>query len=96
MKKILISIAAIATIGAVAPAPAQYRGYNDNGIENRIGQLQNRLQAGVQRGTISRQEAVQLRDRLRQLRQAERQFGRNGLSRGERDNLQQRIRNLQE
>ena len=96
MKKILIGIAAIATLGATAPAAAQYRAYNDNGIENRIGQLQNRLQAGVQRGTITRGEAVQLRERLRQLRQIERQFSRNGLTRGERDNLQQRIRNLQQ
>jgi hypothetical protein len=111
MKKILFSMAAISALAAGAPAAAQYangnyqtqqgyyqdRGYdNDSRAEMRIDQLQARLQAGVQSGAITRNEAVQLRAQLRQLSQIERQYSRNGITVAERQDLQLRIRNLRQ
>jgi hypothetical protein len=55
-----------------------------------------RIQTGIQQGTISRQEAVSLRQQLRQLRQIERQYSMNGLTGQERSDLQLRIRNLRQ
>ncbi len=62
------------------------------GFQNRIAQLDMRLQAGVESGLISRVEAQNLRPQLRQLRQLERQYSMNGLTQQERQDLQQRIR----
>lgn len=108
MKKLTTTIAALAALGFAIPASAQsgweqshrHNGYDQNeyrggGIDARIDQLQQRLQMGVQRGTISRREAEPLRQQLRQLRQLDRQYSRDGLSRNERQALQQRIQSLQ-
>jgi hypothetical protein len=105
MKKILTALAALSAIGLAAPAVAQDRwgnqngyGYNNggNGIEQRLEQLRQRLQFGIQRGTISRQEAVYLRDGVRQVSRLERQYSRDGLSRQERRFLQNRVQQLQQ
>lgn len=93
MKKIAITLAVLASVSAAAPAAAQYRGAN---LDNRIEQLQDRIQDGVRRGTITRNEAVPLRNRLRQLTRLERRYGRDGFSRWERNDLQQRIQNLRQ
>jgi hypothetical protein len=106
MNKLFLGVTALATLGAAAPAAAQY-GYQSQdsrygqqtsnagggvGLQNRIAQLQTRLQTGVQSGAISRSEAQSLRPQLRQLIQLERQYSMNGLSQQERQDLQQRIR----
>lgn len=104
MRKILLSMAAISALAIGAPAAAQWGGTQQNsGYGNvnanlgaRIGQLQARIQAGVQSGAISRQEAVSLRQQLRQLRDLERHYGVNGLTGRERSDLQLRIRNLRQ
>ena len=105
MKKIITLVAALSAIGLAAPAVAQDRYGNNNGygygngyggIQARTDQLRERLQFGVQRGTISRQEAGYLRDGLRQLTRLERQYSRDGLSRYERRDLQGRIQQLQQ
>jgi hypothetical protein len=104
MKKFLLGMAAVSALAIGAPAAAQYsngnnqgRGYGNNtGVEMRVDQLQARLQAGIQSGAVSRQEAVQLRAQLRQLNQLERQYSRDGLSAGERQDLQLRIRNFRQ
>ena len=108
MKKILIGMAAVSAIAIGAPAAAQQyqnnypsngyqNGYDANGsLEARIMQLQTRIQVGVQQGTITRQEAVSLRQQLRQLRQIERQYSVNGLTGQERSDLQLRMRNLRQ
>lgn len=104
MKNILISIAALSAFGIAAPAAAQSSNANQNrnggnasaNLSARIGQLQTRIQAGVQSGAISRQEARPLRQQLRQLTQLERQYSRDGLTREERTDLQQRIRTLRQ
>ena len=73
-------------------------GYNNNyggGIEQRLDQLRQRLQSGIQRGSISRQEAVYLRDGVRQVTRLERQYSRDGLNRQERRFLQDRVEQIQ-
>lgn len=111
MKKIITIVAALSAIGLAVPAAAQDRygnqdrygsdnsyGYTNgnNGVEARIDQLQRRFQVGIQRGTISRQEAAYLRDGFRRLDRAERQYSRGGFDRSERRDLQQRIQDLQQ
>jgi hypothetical protein len=110
MKTNPLLIPAIALLALGAPAAAQmsqgtYSGQNGgNGYQNRAGanlsariaQLQARLQAGVQSGAISRQEAIPLRQQLRQLTRLEGQYSRNGLTGQERAELQQRIRDLRQ
>ncbi len=93
MKKILITIAAVSALAAGAPALAQNRGGN---FDNRIEALQGQLQQGIQRGTISRNEAAPLRDRLRQLSQLERQYSRGGFNQREQNTLQQRTQSLRQ
>lgn len=76
----------------------QYRnnGNADANLAARIDQLQIRLQAGVQNGSISRQEAMPLRQQLRQLSQLQRQYARDGISGRERGDLQRRMRDLRQ
>ena len=107
MRKLLSLAAAVSALAAV-PAAAQYSqngqyGTQANvnaggtiGIQNRIVQLDSRLQAGIQSGAINRQEAQSIRPQLRQLRQLERQYSVNGLTRQEREDLQQRIRSVRQ
>ena len=93
MKKIMMMMAAGSALAMAGPALAQNASGN---FDARIGQLQTSLQAGVQSGRITRNEAVPLREQLRQLSQLERQYSRNGLTRGERDQLQQRTQTLRQ
>ena len=93
MKKILYTIAAASAFALAGPASAQYA---DTNIEQRIQQLRADLQAGIQNGRISRSEAIPLRNQLQQINAMERQFSRNGLTRAERDQLQQRIQQLRQ
>ena len=93
MKKIMMTMAAVSALAMAGPAVAQNASGN---FDARINQLQGNLQAGVQSGRITRNEAMPLREQLRQLSQMERQYSRNGLSRGERDQLQQRIQSLRQ
>ena len=96
------ALAAVSALMAAAPAVAQYSnqgnlnaGANAN-FSNRIAQLNTRLQAGVQQGTIDRREAQSLRPQLRELTRLERQYSLNGVSRQERQDLQQRIRSVRQ
>lgn len=112
MNKILLSMAAISAVSIGSAGMAQYQGavppyqggnyqnpndpYADGGFTARIGNLQERIQAGVQSGAITRQEAGPLRLQLRQLMQLERRYSANGFTAQERADLQQRIRNLRQ
>lgn len=97
MKKIFMTMAAMSALAVGAPAFAQGNSQYANGnVQARVQQLQVQLQAGVQRGTISRQEAAPLRDQLRQLVRMERTFARDGISGRERAELQQRINGLRQ
>jgi hypothetical protein len=106
MNKFIATMAAASALVIAAPAAAQpgyggqqdsYRGGNaDANLSARINQLQMRLQVGVQNGSISRREAMPLRQQLRQLTQLERQYARNGISGQERGELQRRMRDLRQ
>jgi hypothetical protein len=66
----------------------------DGNVSARIGQLEMRLQAGVQSGSISRRDAWSLRQQLRELNMLERQYSRNGMDGQERGELQRRMRDV--
>lgn len=104
MNKLVTAMTALGAIAIAAPSAAQY-GYQNQayananaggavGISNRIAQLDARFRAGVQSGAISRAEAQDLRPQFRQLRQLERQYSVNGLTRTERQDLQARLRDV--
>jgi hypothetical protein len=93
MKKIIIALAATTILGVAAPASAQSLGAN---LDVRINQLQADLQAGVRSGAITRNEAMPLRQQLRQLRDLERHYAQGGFSRGERNELHSRIVSLRQ
>jgi len=68
-------MAAVAGLSVAAPASAQWgrdRTYSH--------QLQAQLDAGINEGTISRRESVELREKLSRLVRLERQFSPNGIS----------------
>ena len=108
MKKLLIAASALGALATAAPAAAQYTNQNSQGaygnvnagggmgLQNRIARLDARIQAGVQAGTIDRNEARTLRQQLRDITRLERQYSRNGLSQQERQDLQMRVRNFRD
>ena len=107
MNKFLATMAVVSVIAIAPPAAAQYpssqqnpyRGGSMNADANlsaRIGQLHERLQAGVRSGAITRQEAMPLRQQLRNLTRLERQYARNGISGQERGELRRRMRDLRQ
>jgi hypothetical protein len=98
MNKVLLSMAAMGAIAVAAPAASQsWSNANGSmGIENRIAQLDARIQAGISTGEINRTEARDLRMQVRELRRLERQYSYNGLTQSEREDLRARLRELRE
>ena len=99
MKILLASMTAACALAAATPAAAQYVNSNAGGtvaFENRIAQIETRIQAGIRSGEIDRVEAANLRAELRSLRQTYRVYARNGLSQTERSALQARVRDLRQ
>lgn len=109
MKKLMITVAAMAALGAAVPASAQFGGPNYGGpnrgwdqnargpnFDNRIDQLESMIQRGVQRGSLTQNEARKLRDDVRSLHQLDRQYRRAGYSWSERDRMDRRIDNLRD
>ena len=97
MKTFLLAMTAIPALLVAAPAAAQtYRANNagDVAFSQRIGQLQNRINAGIRSGMITRLEARQLRSELFTLQRLHAQYRVNGLNMRERDILRDRIRDL--
>ncbi|HEX9931885.1 MAG TPA: hypothetical protein VGB08_03500 [Allosphingosinicella sp.] len=102
MRKILISAAAVAALAtAAAPAAAQrgYGGYNQGPtrsvqIENQLQQLRDRIRRAEDRDLISQREEARLLDRLSNIARRYDGFRRNGLSRGEHQELHSRIQDL--
>ncbi len=92
MKALILAAAAASVLASAAPAAAQVRGGN---FDNRIEMLRGQMQNGIQRGTINRSEAVQLRGYLREATQLERQYARGGFTRAEQRHMQQRVQWLQ-
>lgn len=90
MKTIYMTMAAVSALAVAAPAAAQ----SWNGNRSNVAQLQMQLDSGIERGTITRREAMPLRATLSQLIRMERQFRGNGFSRAERNTLQLRSASL--
>ena len=100
MKKVLLTVAAAATLATALPAAAQSYGPQRHGyggwtpIEQRIDRLDNRIDRGVERGAITRREAFVLRTQLRDLVRLSRHYARDGLNRWEREDLDRRFDGL--
>ncbi len=102
MKNYLLAAAAVAAFSSAAPATAQSgilgQGIQQllgGGLNGRLATLDNQIRVSFQRGEISRTEAGRLQNELFQLRQIEQSYRRDGLSRFERSDLQQRFRMLE-
>ena len=103
MRKFLISAALLSAAAVTAPASAQYRDYDrgsdyrgGQGIERQLDQIEDRIRRAEDRDRISRGEANRL---LRQAEQIDRlydRYRRNGLTRWEHQDLQNRIHNLRQ
>ena len=106
MRKFIIDLALASTAAMAAPAAAQYQdsyrdrgyGYGQQGrqLEQRIYQLRERIQRVTQRGAVSRNEAIRLQRELNLIERRYQQFVRNGLTRQETYDIEQRIRNLRQ
>jgi len=105
MKRLLLTMTALAAMAAAAPAAAQYRSqYGDadrygrgalltsSEIRDRIARLELRLDTAYSEGEISRSEQTALRRQLIRLDQLERQYSMNGLTLRERDILTTQLR----
>ena len=79
--------------GYANPHPSANSGtYGNGNISVRIGQLQARLQEGVQNRSITRREARPIRQQIAELASLERRYSANGLTGQELADLQQRMR----
>jgi hypothetical protein len=100
MKSIYLSLAAVSALAVAAPLAAQ--SWHDegsaprswNGERSNVAQLQLQLDSGIDHGSITRREAMPLRDSLNELIRMERHFGANGFNRQERNILQLRSASL--
>ena len=80
MKKLLAMAVAAGALAIAAPASAQ----TWQSINQRQAQLDQRIDVGVRNGSLTRAEAVRLRDEFRDLARLEARYRVNGLSYGER------------
>jgi hypothetical protein len=91
MKSVILSLAAAAAlVAAAAPASAQSREY----LAEREARLEQRIDRGVARGDLTRQEARSLRGELRELDRLEDRYRRDGLNAWERRDLDARFDRL--
>jgi len=107
MRKFLISALLIgATAVTAAPASAQYGrgdrgayggGYrSDDGIDQQIRQIEQRIRTAMQNRTIDRREADRLLRQADQIDRLEDRYSRNGLTAYELRDLRQRVQNLRQ
>ncbi len=107
MKKMLMAVAAAATLGTTAlamPASAQPYGYGGGyaggyergaSIDERQAQLQHRIARAEQNGRLNRWEARRLREQLWEIKRVEARYRYDGrLNRWERADVNQRLDNL--
>jgi hypothetical protein len=100
MRKILMSAVLLGTLASAAPAAAQYGdrggyGYNQSqSIDRQLDNLSDRVDRLYQRRLISQREASRLSRQIDQTDRLYDQYRRNGLSRSEYFEIQNRIQNL--
>ncbi|WP_165184906.1 hypothetical protein [Caulobacter soli] len=98
MKKILLSIAAVSAVAAAVPAVASAqayergydRGYNQDVGGDRVARLDQRIDMGIRRGGLTRDEAWRLKGDLRETARLESRYRRGGLTGWERADLDRR------
>src|SRR5690349_11282083 len=105
MKKLVLALAASATVAAAIPAAASAQTwhrpayghpvYNGAAIEQRDANLTTRVVRAEQRGRISRYVARQLRSELRNIRYLTHSWSRDGLNHREMANLNLRLDRVQ-
>ena len=105
MKKLALSLAAIASVAAAAPsiANAQLKfpwGYNNNGyahssINQREQRIEWQIRQGQRNGEITFGEARSLRVQLASIERLERMYARGGLNRAEFIDLNSRLNRLE-
>src|SRR5687768_1439202 len=102
MKHYFLAAAAVVAVGSAVPASAQLgdtvqRGLQSllgGGMNARLSALDNQIRVSLQNGEISRSQATRLHDELTQLRQLDRTYRSGGLTRMEREELEQRLMRL--
>ena len=106
MKKLLLSLAAIASVGTALPAAAQTWDHNrpayqhnipgvNRSINQREAVLLSRVNQARARRLITRNEAQRLRTELARIEAIEHQYRHRGLSRAEFNNLNARLDRVQ-
>ncbi|RAK59541.1 hypothetical protein DJ021_06860 [Phenylobacterium hankyongense] len=94
MKRMVISLAAVSAVLACAPIAAQAAPWQS--INQRQANLESRIDQGVRSGSLTRPEAVRLRQEFRALNRLEAQYRRSGgrLDARERADLDRRFDRL--
>ena len=92
MKKLLLLAAAAGMLAVSAPANAAP--WDNGNINARQAELNGRIDAGIRDGSLTRTEALNLRAQSRQIAFLERRYHYNGLSFGERRDLDRRLDQL--
>lgn len=92
MKKIILGLAAAATLVGVA-GPASAAPWQS--VNRQQASLDQRIDRGVRSGALTRNEAQRLRARFAQIQRLERQYRHGGLTVRERRDLDQRLAGLQ-
>lgn len=104
MRKIILA-AAMATATVTTPAMAQYGGYDrgngyeygqGQGIQQQIRQVEREIRIAAERRQISRNREWQLLSQLNNINRLSSHYGRDGYSRWERQDLQNRLQNLRQ
>lgn len=101
MRKILISAVLLGTLASAAPAAAQYGDYRGNygynqgqNFDRQLAQLSDRVDRLYQRRLISEREARRLSRQIDQTDRLYDHFRRDGLTRREQHEIQNRIQHL--
>ncbi len=98
MKKLttltLIGASALTLAAGAASAQPYYGQSHWMPVDQRLERLDRRIDRGIQRGDLTRSEAMRLRGEFRQLVRLEHRYSRNGLSAWERADLDRRFDRL--
>ena len=95
-RALMMAFAAVTLAASVVPANAQFRPYPGRGVGGQEANLQNRIDAGIRSGALTRGEAGRLQSKLNQLRDLSfrmRDSGR-GMSFSERQRMQDKLNRL--
>jgi len=90
----LIGASALTLAAGAASAQPHYGQAQWMPVDQRLERLDRRIDRGIQRGDLTRSEAMRLRGEFRQLVRLEHRYSRNGLSSWERADLDRRFDRL--